>query len=190
MRFRPLVLIFVFKKCTKIVHFLEIWCTLFIYVIIETFFILRIVLEEIYWMWIDAEQIELVGVLTTISIGEEDLVFKAKFVADDKFAKWGEPGDGYVFIFKSFKQKSIDRIVAKVEKQYLKLLKEKVDRDGILDRVSELLLTELRGFEERTRGDLEFHQLIYINEVGEEKILWQSQYFDDIYVDRFFDCYD
>lgn len=141
-------------------------------------------------MWIEDEQIELVGVLTTISIGKQDLVFKAKFVVDDKLAKWGEPSNDYVYIFKSSKQKTIDKIVAKVEKRYLELLEQKIAPNEILDRVSELLLIELGRFEDRTRIYLEFHQLNYISDTGEEILIWQSQYFDDIYVDRFFDSYD
>lgn len=140
-------------------------------------------------MWLDDEQIELVGVLTTISIGE-DLVFTAKFVVDDKLAKWNELSRDCTFTFKSSKQKSIERLVAKVEKQYLELLKEKIDCDKILDRVVELLLIELNGFEKRTKSYLEFHQLNYIGDVGEEKVIWQSQFFDSINVDRFFDSYD
>ena len=134
-------------------------------------------------MWIDEKQIELVGVLTTISIGEE-LVFTAKFVVDDKLAKWNEVSKDYTFAFKSFKQKSIERLVAKVEKQYLELLEEKVDCVDILDRVA-----ELSGFEKRTKSYLEFHQLNYISDVGKEKVIWQSQYFDYMNVDRFFDSY-
>lgn len=139
-------------------------------------------------MWIDEKQIELVGVLTTISIGEE-LVFTAKFVVDDKLAKWNEVSKDYTFAFKSFKQKSIERLVAKVEKQYLELLEEKIDCVDILDRVAEFLIIELSGFEKRTKSYLEFHQLNYISDVGKEKVIWQSQYFDYMNVDRFFDSY-
>lgn len=139
-------------------------------------------------MWIDDEQIELVGILTTISIGEE-LVFTAKFVVDDKLAKWNEVSNDYTFTFKTSKQKSIERLVDKVEKQYLELLKEKIDCDEILDRVAEFLLIELSGFEKRTKSYLEFHQLNYISDVGKEKVIWQSQYFDYMNVDHFFNSY-
>ncbi|WP_159583886.1 hypothetical protein [Streptococcus halichoeri] len=141
-------------------------------------------------MWLHDEQIEIVGVLTTISIGKDNLVFQAKFVVDDKYAKWDELSNDCTFTFKSSKQKSIDKIVAKVEKQYLELLKDKIGYDEILARISESLLLELNGFEERTKGYFEFHQLNYVSDIGEERVVWQSQYFDEIYVDRFFDNYD
>ncbi|HEM3629937.1 TPA: hypothetical protein U1C40_002396 [Streptococcus suis] len=141
-------------------------------------------------MWLDDEQIEIVGVLTPISIGKDDLVFNAKFVVDDELAKWNELSNDCTFTFKTSKQQSIDKIIAKVEKQYLELLQEQNDHDKILDRVVELLLTELSGFAERTKKYLEFHQLNYISDIREETVIWQSQFFDDAYVDRFFDVYD
>lgn len=141
-------------------------------------------------MRLDDEQIEIVGVLAPISIGKDDLVFNAKFVVDDELAKWNELSSDCTFTFKTSKQQSIDKIIAKVEKQYLELLKKQNDHDKILDKVAELLLTELSGFAERTKKYLEFHQLNYISDDGDETVIWQSQFFDDTYVDRFFDIYD
>lgn len=141
-------------------------------------------------MWIDDEQMEIYGILTNLSIGEKPLVFQTKFVGDEKYAKWGVPGNIYIHSFNAAKQRTIDRIIDKVEAYYISLLEKNFSENESLELLIEILIRELTAFENRVKGYLIFHQLKLLDSSKEGRIVWQSPYFEDIYVDKFFDIYE